>query len=685
MIGADDPRPPALAWIVCALLLAGFGARLFRDAAASSSIGWMDIYQVQDFAGLPAVLEFFRDLRIAIPPWLAALEFIDYALTGTNNWVPVYLYRVAMVGAFVLAVMLTYPSFRRLAVAVPLAVLFLAAARLIHPAGPNVYDAIYPFLLLGYFLALRAAPGSAWAALAAGLLLALAELTRPFVLLLLPILLLGVAASPALRRASRLLPFLVPLVVLSGGWHAYQFWAHGQVFWSNHGGYNLQRAWPMVEMPPLVPETVPAKRAPDRMESFNTPEHVENSRRLQRAILCHIAAHPLASAMHALERVSAVVAGEVVLHGEVPSSPVIAAYQVVAKFPALWMLLGALAVAIAIVAHPRRAGRILADDGNLLILVTAATIVIVALTEAGEEARFMIALLPALAAVPMPRLDFATRPARHGVVARRLGAAVAILAVVGIEVFAQGAVRRSAGFAEGAVPAPTQAKPGDDALRIGLLHVRGGRWPDRERAIAAIGRCLQGLDVIGLNGVNGTRLFSSQPDQATLLARATGRAAIFAPTERRWWSDWYGNALLTGVAVTNWKREPLPAPRTPPRRNMLIATVETGDRRVSLLLTQVDFGYDNRLQLELAIERFLRLPPPAVLMGELNTSRDAPAMQALLALPGVDAFTVNLPSPVGPRPIDWIVTRGFEPISGETCDTGVSDHLLLSVRLRPSP
>lgn len=685
MIGADEPRPPALAWFVCAALLAGFGLWLFRDAAAWSSIGWMYIFQVQDFAGWAAVLEFFRDLRIAIPPWLAALEFIDYALTGTNDWVPVYLYRASMVGAFVLALALTYPSFRRLALSVPLAILFLAAARLIHPAGPNVYDAVYPLLLLGYFLVLRAAPGSGLAALAAGLLLALAELTRPFVLLLLPILLLGVAANPALRRASRLLPFLLPLVVLSGGWHAYQFRAHGQVFWSNHGGYNLQRAWPMVEMPPLVPETVPPKRAPDRMESFNTPEHVENSRRLQQAILGHIVAHPLASAMHALERVSALVSGEVVLHGEVPSSPVIAAYQVVVKYPALWMLLGALTIAIAIVVHPRRAGRILADDGNLLILATAATIAIVALTEAGEEARFMIALLPALAAVPMPRVDFTSRPARHGAAARRLAVAAAVMAVIGIEIFAQGAVRRSTGFAEGTGPAATQARAEGDQLRLGLLHVRGGRWPDRDQAVAAIGRCLQGLDIIGLNGVNGRHLLSSQPDQATLLARASGRAAIFAPTERRWWSDWYGNALLTGVAVTSWKREPLPAPRTPPRRNMLIATIETGGRAVNLLLTQVDFGYDNRLQLDLAIERFLRLPPPAVLMGELNTTRDAPAMQTLLARQGVDAFTVNLPSPVGPRPIDWIITRGFEPISGETCDTGVSDHLLLSVRLRPSP
>jgi endonuclease/exonuclease/phosphatase family metal-dependent hydrolase len=119
---------------------------------------------------------------------------------------------------------------------------------------------------------------------------------------------------------------------------------------------------------------------------------------------------------------------------------------------------------------------------------------------------------------------------------------------------------------------------------------------------------------------------------------------------------------------------------------MLIADIDRGGRGVQVLVTQVDFGYDHDLQLGLAIERFINLPPPSVLMGELNTTREAPGMRQLLAMPGTQAFTVNLPSPVGSRPVDWIVTRGFDLVSSATCDTGgVSDHLLLSVTLRPMP
>ena len=217
MTSTADPRPSALPWIVSAIALVALGAWIVRDAVGFSTVAWMNIYRVEDFAGADQIVRFFADLRLAIPPWLAAIEFLDYRLTGTNDWVPIYLYRIALVGAYAIAIALTWPSHRRLAVAVPLAVVFLWSARLIHPAGPNVYDAVYPLLILGYLLLLRQVPKSGLAALLTGLLLALAELTRPFVLLLLPILLLGAVLNPGLRRGRRLLLFLLPLLLLSGG------------------------------------------------------------------------------------------------------------------------------------------------------------------------------------------------------------------------------------------------------------------------------------------------------------------------------------------------------------------------------------------------------------------------------------------------------------------------------------
>ena len=77
--------------------------------------------------------------------------------------------------------------------------------------------------------------------------LALLELTRPFMIFLLPLFLVVEwhrIYLHAPRRQSALAAFLLPVVVLSGGWHLHLFLAHDhQIAWTNISGYNLQRAW----------------------------------------------------------------------------------------------------------------------------------------------------------------------------------------------------------------------------------------------------------------------------------------------------------------------------------------------------------------------------------------------------------------------------------------------------------
>lgn len=674
----DAARPPILPWIVAIVAVAGLGAYLVRDAVGLSTVAWMNIYRVEDFADTQAILDFFAELRIAIPPVLAAIEFLNHQIAGGTAWVTVHLYRACLVAGYALAIAFTYPSYGRLAFSTGLSALFLWATTLIHPAGPNVYDAVYPVLILTFLLALRCIGASATMALVAGTALALAELTRPFVLVLLPLFLL--ASLLRARSTGRVVAFLLPVLLLSGLWHLHQYASHGQVLWSNHGGFNLQRAWPMVATPPLVPESTPARIAPDRLVNFNTPEHAENSRRMQRAILDHVLGNPGASVVHAMERIAQVVAGEVRLHGAVPEGPAIAAYRVIVKFPALWMFAASAILFLGFLRRPANLGKILSDPGNVLILTTAATLVITALTEAGEEARFMIALLPFLAAVPVPSWRFAARP-----VVRTQGwpvAVAAVLAMLAIELFAQGALRRSAGEALGTGPdLPTTESPA--TLRVGQLHVRGGRWKGRDQAARSIARCLQGLDLVGLNGVSGTRLLSRLPDQAEALARVTGTASIFAPTERRWGSDSYGNALLTRRSIQQWRREVVASPRTPPKRNTLTAETAFAGTTLRVIVTQVDSGYDRDDQLAEVIRRFRALPEPALLMGELNATPELPAMRDLLAGDRVRFATVTMPTGTGPRTVDWIVARGLYVSPPSPCDTGVSDHPALVVEIKP--
>jgi hypothetical protein len=71
----------------------------------------------------------------------------------------------------------------------------------------------------------------------------MAELSRPFVILILPVWLVGgyqvLRGLPWRYHAA----FVVPIVIISGVWHINLLVEHGQITATNHSGYNLSRAW----------------------------------------------------------------------------------------------------------------------------------------------------------------------------------------------------------------------------------------------------------------------------------------------------------------------------------------------------------------------------------------------------------------------------------------------------------
>ena len=118
-----------------------------------------------------------------------------------------------------------------------------------HAGNPANYDPLFALLLLGYFLLIDAWERTPPCELAggAGLCLSMLELLRPFMIYLLPLFLLVEwhrIHLKAPRCGLALTAFLLPVVVLSGGWHLHLYLAHDhQITWTNISGYNLQRAW----------------------------------------------------------------------------------------------------------------------------------------------------------------------------------------------------------------------------------------------------------------------------------------------------------------------------------------------------------------------------------------------------------------------------------------------------------
>jgi len=231
---------------------------------------------------------------------------------------------------------------------------------------------------------------------------------------------------------------------------------------------------------------------------------------------------------------------------------------------------------------------------------------------------------------------------------------------------------------EGEVQYPSLSGP---SFRIGTFNIHGGRGTDGRRDLSRIARCLTDLDLVALQEVHGS-LMGHHRSQVALLGREINRAWLFAPTERRWWHDHFGNGLLTRVALTGHQCIPLAGTRGDSFRNALLAVFRYRDRRVKVLLTHIDRHEDRQSQLEAVIGLFLSLQEPAVLLGDLNTPAPDPRLQALLATPGVrNVLEEILKDRLPEGNIDWIFTRGLEPITAGWVPPEASDHPLVWAEL----
>jgi len=394
-----------------ALILAfiGIGSYLVRDSGSSSALTWMLIYDPGDFlqASWSEIAGFFKNLMIPIPPVIGLAEIISIKVVGSTLPVTRDAYRLALVGSYAAAIWLAGSSMKRAIAAFLVSVLFLYVTTKIHPGNPANYDIFFPLFFLLFLLALRRAsrPGSTLVFPAlCGILLSMTELTRPFLIYTMPLLI--AAACAALLHGNRtrhLVAFILPVALISGGWHAYLLAAHGQLTFSNNSGYNVARVWPQIPAVTLIDEPNRAPLAEGRWANLNTPEHTENSRRAQQAQLQYWLTHPLGSLLFALGRSAELLAGNTSFGGFVPVSRWFGLYAIVVRLISSLVILCAGAVALDACLHPRRLPSLLAQTDNLTALFLVLCILFLAAGEIREEPRLLLSVLPMLATLPVYR------------------------------------------------------------------------------------------------------------------------------------------------------------------------------------------------------------------------------------------------------------------------------------------
>ena len=268
---------------------------------------------------------------------------------------------------------------------------------------------------------------------------------------------------------------------------------------------------------------------------------------------------------------------------------------------------------------------------------------------------------------------------------RRFSAGLLLLVVVGLLVWSGSRITP-------ADPAERLAINGDvthqtldqSTFRIGTMNIHGGKGTDKRRDLGRIAVCLQGLDLVGLNEVHGDRC-GLRKNQADELGQRLSMQAVFAPTERRWWHNHFGNGVLTRVALENVQRIPLTGTQGKKFRNLILTSFRHQGQTVHVLATHIDRVKDRTHQLQATVSLFLSLAEPAILMGDLNTEATDPQIQRLLAVNGVcDAVAQANKNHAPEKRIDWIFTRGLRCVTAGYVSTIASDHPVVWAELEIS-
>jgi endonuclease/exonuclease/phosphatase family metal-dependent hydrolase len=207
------------------------------------------------------------------------------------------------------------------------------------------------------------------------------------------------------------------------------------------------------------------------------------------------------------------------------------------------------------------------------------------------------------------------------------------------------------------------------SVKIATYNIHSGRSEAGKADLELTARTLEGFDVIALNEAAGTGVFGGE-DQAEQLGRRLQMMWLYAPSERRMGMSYFGNGLLSRFPASQWQRTQLASVHEPAKRSTLYAELDVGAAKLHLLVAHVARQADHDDQLRLICQRFLSLPTPAVLIGDLNTERSDAILQGLLQTPGV----TDAVGPKEPRRIDWIVVRGAKVMDAGSRDLGASDH-----------
>jgi hypothetical protein len=391
--------------IVVGLLVAVLAFGLNTTIHGTINLDWQHLYRPEDFHSWGDLWAFLGGLQTGISPIWAFLEVSVYLIFGSTAFFSYVLYPLTIgLNAYWSTTLFARTRWQVL-LSGGVSLVCAVAIRYMHKGNPQLYDMLMPCLILAWLAVLQQlrAPDARpllGLSLAAGTLISLLELTRTLIFPLLPILLLLSFLAFRPLPVKYFLVFLLPILLFSGGWHLKQVVSHGQVHWSNHDGFNMQKSWSEFSGP--VSDTF--QDAPPLyvggFDNINTDRHTAYNKVVKQQVQQAILRQPLRAVGHVATRLVAFYRPKTVLFMAQNPGWLNLLYR-----PAVW--LGGLSVLVGLLwlgwqtlrAPLRRATwAAWSRPEAILGVVTLLISCVFAAGEVGEEARFMISILPLLTA-----------------------------------------------------------------------------------------------------------------------------------------------------------------------------------------------------------------------------------------------------------------------------------------------
>ncbi|MEO0469424.1 MAG: hypothetical protein AAF206_07390 [Bacteroidota bacterium] len=384
---------------------------------AYTATRWMNIFGFGQFEQTTDLWQYLKELRTGIPPVLSWLEIRSFLQAGRMediHWLIRNAYQFAMIAMLLLSALWGKWEKSRWLYVLLISAILLPAIAIVHKGNAQIYDVMLPFFLMLHLVGVYWGrkwfdKGKGWKivgmglAIFAGLSLSLAELSRPFMLAVVPFVLLHHFFQDKSTRKSFLIVLLLPVLLVSGGWHIkLMIYNQGQLIWSNHGGCNLANAWaPVIDHQALnakiQPEEPPLVDNQWTWDNINTQIHTDNCKEMQRAVVQGILKHPGKAFAHISGKAWRFLLVRTDMYAYDPQGWQIDAYRWIVRLLYLNLI-------VLLLVYLRRAWKkpaILLSEAFLLLFLAAFLTFMPIIGENGEEARFLVSIVPLLVASGM--------------------------------------------------------------------------------------------------------------------------------------------------------------------------------------------------------------------------------------------------------------------------------------------